>query len=425
MNTIFALSLTGSCMAAGYYVLSFLLGDAFSHRLRYLWLKLTLVGFLLPLPWLGRDYTFFLQNTFDIQRIELPVYYDYRDVKKIFTDEVGNFYISAGLYREILFAVLSFCIAFIILLVMLGKMRKNYRLLAKNSELRLFKKVKIHLVEQDCCGSGGIFAPFVIMRKGMDEAEEAFILKHELMHIKRRDTLFKALLWLAVGIHWFNPFVHLLRKQLERECELSCDDRVLAHCSQDERAEYAKFLVMHALKKGNPLMVAWKNDEVPIKERVNNIMSDKEKSRGKSIVCIVLMAVMLFGSSFTVLAYDIVSTESNEAYNPASKSGFVRYGEFSFYEECDDEWKSDYIVDTVLYDNQFTDEDGNIYEITEEMQAYANCGHPYVSGKAAQHVLHADGSCNLITHYAQLCKKCGGVILGELRSDSYSFMCPH
>ncbi|MCM1187628.1 MAG: M56 family metallopeptidase [Lachnoclostridium sp.] len=439
MNTILTLSLTGSCMIIAYYVLSFVMREAFSHRMRYLWLKLALIGYLLPLHWLGREYVFFLRNTFGIRLTALPTYYNTTYDKMVMIMEEGRFWISGGLYKEIWAALLWFGIAVVILAVMLVKMRRSYKRLTRSGEAadsgrmcgllspaerknRLFKRIKLHLVEGDYCGSGGFFVPFIIMKKGMGEKEETFIFRHELTHIKRGDILFKELQLLAVCIHWFNPFIYLLKKQMERECELSCDDRVLKQASAEERAEYAEFLVRHALKNGSPLVAAWKSDEIPLKERINNIMDRREKNRGKSIVCMVLMAVMLFGSSFTVLAYDKVYTQSEDTGFDAD---FVVNGvTFEFWEEGNGVWEDD-IIDIVLYDDQFTDAEGNIYEIEEGIQAHAVCEHQYASGIFINHESHADGSCNLKKYEGKRCTECGYVSKEKLVTDFYYAVCPH
>lgn len=58
-------------------------------------------------------------------------------------------------------------------------------------------------------------------------AEELhFILKHELVHLKRGDVCLKLLLTTANAIHWFNPLIWLMRKEATVDMELSCDERV-------------------------------------------------------------------------------------------------------------------------------------------------------------------------------------------------------
>jgi len=54
------------------------------------------------------------------------------------------------------------------------------------------------------------------------------VVLHELAHIERGDWLASMFAQLACAIYWFNPFVWVIRKQLEIESETAADDRVLS-----------------------------------------------------------------------------------------------------------------------------------------------------------------------------------------------------
>ncbi|MEA1962030.1 MAG: M56 family metallopeptidase [Bacillota bacterium] len=46
----------------------------------------------------------------------------------------------------------------------------------------------------------------IIPQVDMDKSELGFILRHELIHCKRKDLWFKAVAWFANAVHWFNPW---------------------------------------------------------------------------------------------------------------------------------------------------------------------------------------------------------------------------
>jgi len=59
----------------------------------------------------------------------------------------------------------------------------------------------------------GIISPKIILPKSMDyrnEQQMRYILTHELIHIKRFDTLWKLFMVMALCLHWFNPLVWVL-----------------------------------------------------------------------------------------------------------------------------------------------------------------------------------------------------------------------
>ena len=67
----------------------------------------------------------------------------------------------------------------------------------------------------------------VLPAVGLLTADFDYSILHELMHIKRLDMFYKWLVQFAVCVHWFNPFVYLMRKETGRGCELSCDEAVI------------------------------------------------------------------------------------------------------------------------------------------------------------------------------------------------------
>ena len=76
-------------------------------------------------------------------------------------------------------------------------------------------------------------------------------LLHELTHYKRHDIAFKALVLWVCALHWFNPAVWLMRRAVERDLELACDDAALRVLPEDERAAYGNTVLQAATgKKG-------------------------------------------------------------------------------------------------------------------------------------------------------------------------------
>ena len=54
------------------------------------------------------------------------------------------------------------------------------------------------------------------------------VLRHELIHTRRRDLWYKLLLLLARSLHWFNPLVHWMAAAASRDLERSCDEAAVA-----------------------------------------------------------------------------------------------------------------------------------------------------------------------------------------------------
>ncbi|MBU8878852.1 M56 family metallopeptidase [Bacillus sp. FJAT-29790] len=69
------------------------------------------------------------------------------------------------------------------------------------------------------------------------------VIHHELVHLKRKDLMIKMLVLGAGALHWFNPFVHFLRKDIHIWSELSCDEEVVEEMSYAERKRYGETIL--------------------------------------------------------------------------------------------------------------------------------------------------------------------------------------
>ncbi|HEY3740262.1 MAG TPA: M56 family metallopeptidase [Bryobacteraceae bacterium] len=67
------------------------------------------------------------------------------------------------------------------------------------------------------------------------------VLRHERMHIARRDTVSQALAQLACALYWPQPLVWLAASALRKSCEQACDDGVLSQGAKP--SAYAEHLM--------------------------------------------------------------------------------------------------------------------------------------------------------------------------------------
>ena len=76
-----------------------------------------------------------------------------------------------------------------------------------------------------------------------DVSRLAFVLTHEMAHIRRFGALSKLLLAAAACLHWFNPLVWVMLVLANRDLELSCDAAVVRLYGAEARAPYARTLL--------------------------------------------------------------------------------------------------------------------------------------------------------------------------------------
>lgn len=125
----------------------------------------------------------------------------------------------------------------------------------------------------------GLLKPKIIFPKNFDfknKQQLNFVLTHEMVHIKRFDTLWKLLLLFALCLHWFNPFVWIMYKFAIRDIELSCDEHVLTKLGYGKRKEYAMTLIqtLQSTRQLHSFYNAFNMHST--KERIESIMKYKK-----------------------------------------------------------------------------------------------------------------------------------------------------
>ena len=89
----------------------------------------------------------------------------------------------------------------------------------------------------------GIIKPKIILPANIADADLEYILKHEQIHIRRRDNLWRVLAVITACVHWFNPFVWIFLKCFFTDMELACDAGVLKKLDDNSKKAYASALL--------------------------------------------------------------------------------------------------------------------------------------------------------------------------------------
>ncbi|MDR1329290.1 MAG: M56 family metallopeptidase, partial [Oscillospiraceae bacterium] len=129
----------------------------------------------------------------------------------------------------------------------------------------------------------GVFRPAIVLpdKEYTDEQLEA-VLRHELTHLHRRDILVRWLSVFACAVHWFNPIVWLTRREIDRACELSCDEAVIRSLDTDGKQSYGDTLLYVAAAGKTPkavLSTTMCEDKKDLKERLGAIMKNRKYTK--------------------------------------------------------------------------------------------------------------------------------------------------
>ncbi len=153
----------------------------------------------------------------------------------------------------------------------------------------------------------GALRPVILLPAGLKQEETGLIhiLTHELVHIRRFDSVAKLLFAAVLCVHWFNPLAWVLYILANRDLELSCDERVMDILGGREKAAYALTLIdMEESRCFSPYNHFSK---LAIEERIEAIMTYKKAS-----VLTVALATILVTGATTAFAASAAAQEQQD-----------------------------------------------------------------------------------------------------------------
>lgn len=135
----------------------------------------------------------------------------------------------------------------------------------------------------------GILEPRIYMPSALladmtgRENDICLILHHELVHYRRKDIWYKWLFQAALCVHWFNPLLYVCNRKFNIDCELACDEKVMALLSEEGRRAYGNVLLDVAQKNLHETNIWGKNlmhKNVPTMTLLEEKHTLKERLRG-------------------------------------------------------------------------------------------------------------------------------------------------
>ena len=139
----------------------------------------------------------------------------------------------------------------------------------------------------------GLLRPAIILPdREYSEQQLRAVLLHELTHLKRKDIIIKWLSVLMCAVHWFNPIVWLVRREIDRACELACDAAVIRDFDTAGKQNYGETLLYVASESKIPhavLSTTMCEEKRALKQRLSAIVKSKKHTRIALIVSIMLI----------------------------------------------------------------------------------------------------------------------------------------
>ncbi|WIV12899.1 M56 family metallopeptidase [Proteiniborus sp. MB09-C3] len=178
-------------------------------------------------------------------------------------------------------------------------------------------KTKVQLRTCNTVGSPmliGIFRPVVLIPDiDKDYKRLKMIFLHELNHYKRNDIIIKSFSVVINAVHWFNPLVYILLKEMDKYCEYSIDEKVVEEMDINDRKYYGETIlsvVSSSMFKKASLTTAMGSSGKQLKTRLENMIYSFKITRKKQIMS--LFAAILMLISGITIAYSILPDNTLE-----------------------------------------------------------------------------------------------------------------
>jgi beta-lactamase regulating signal transducer with metallopeptidase domain len=152
----------------------------------------------------------------------------------------------------------------------------------------------------------GLIKPFLVIPDciHLSGQEMEMVLSHELVHFARRDIAYKWIFQIALCVHWFNPLLYIVKREISESCELSCDEAVLMLLKREEKYAYGDALLkiakesMSRITPITAISASLSSEGHYLKKRLEAILKTNNKTKKVIIISAVLTVTLISGSVF-------------------------------------------------------------------------------------------------------------------------------
>ncbi|MGD9647051.1 MAG: M56 family metallopeptidase, partial [Pirellulales bacterium] len=174
-----------------------------------------------------------------------------------------------------------------------------------------------------------IVLPATALQTAGEQAEDAIdlesVLAHELVHVRRGDTIVSLLQTVAQAVWWFHPLVWWANRELRRQRERSCDEEVIAGLGC-RPTRYARSLLAVLEVRPRPSK-SWALAGVPMlsftAQRLAHLVREqatfrRRTPRGYWAIAIALVVVLIPGAGLSLEAPPNENAKKDPPEKPAT-----------------------------------------------------------------------------------------------------------
>ncbi|MBO4950417.1 MAG: peptidoglycan DD-metalloendopeptidase family protein [Clostridia bacterium] len=308
---ILLLSLSGALATAIVLPMSFITKKAFSSRWRYYTCLMALLVFLIPLS-MKLPHGDIDKDTQDGKVIMLRIngirQDDVQNTTPALSEKTNENSTDFSVIYRCLFpvwligCVLFFTYTVISHLIYTSRLRLNSTSKDCKEILKQLGCTRLTVLKSDSVSSPqltGIIKPTLfIPDTEISDRDLGNILRHECVHCRRFDIAVKWLCVIAKSVHWFNPFVYLLIRKINIECEISCDisaSRGLDKAGIESYCETILSLISNKNSTVSPALCMG-DTKRNLERRFKAIMEEKNRGKKVAVISAIVAAIIILAT---------------------------------------------------------------------------------------------------------------------------------
>ena len=158
-----------------------------------------------------------------------------------------------------------------------------------SSYIRLKRKLQVAVRwEGNVYFADGISRPFALagfpgriyLPSGLSGGEAANILRHERVHVRRKDPWLNLLAAVILGVYWFHPLVWAGVRYFRRDMEMSCDEAAVAGLDAERVKGYIMDMLRFTISRDQWMQFPCGFGEKGVVERAMNLKNRKARAKG-------------------------------------------------------------------------------------------------------------------------------------------------
>lgn len=224
----------------------------------------------------------------------------------------------------------------------------------------------------------GMIRPTLILPEtALTESRLPYVLRHELVHYRRGDIVWRWLAVLATSIHWFNPMVYVAAAQMQEACEISCDWCVVRSMEQAKRDDYMRVileLLAEAMAKKQILTTQMASEKKQLQRRFTMIRNQKPVGMKKLLLSVCVGTALLGAAWLTGCTLRETYVTKEPAVETADEIGSLAEDGSLLFVGVDD-----YGVPDTIFTYEMSEEGkATIYSIPRDTFVTENMKIPYL-----------------------------------------------